>query len=80
MKKRRLAAAAALMALILLLPVYREMDDGGSREYAAVLYRIALRHSMIRQEGTEGYLTGLRVDILGITVYDDVSFIASGMD
>ena len=77
MKKRWVAAAAAL---ILLLPVCREMDDGGSKEYTSVLYRVTLRHAMTRQEGTDGYLTGTEVCILGITVYDDVLFIPSGRD
>lgn len=77
MKKRQTVIAAALIALILLLPVCREMDDGGSREYAAVLYRVTLRHTMTRQEGTEGYLTGTEIRILGITVYDSVCFVPS---
>ena len=75
MKKRRIAVATALIAMLLLLPVYREMDDGGSREYAAVLYRITLRHTMTRREEIDGYLTGICVRILGIPVYDGVRFI-----
>jgi hypothetical protein len=77
--KRKLTAAA-LIALMLLLPVYREIDDGGSKEYAALLYRVTLRHTMTRQEGTDGYLKGTEVRIFGITVYDDVCFMPSGRE
>ena len=77
MKRKKTAAAAALIALLLLLPVCRELDDGGSKEYASLLYRVVLRHTMTRQEGTDGYLTGTEVRIFGIAVYDDVRFVPS---
>ena len=77
MKKRRTVMIAALTALLLLLPVCRELDDGGSKEYASLLYRVVLRHTMTRQEGTDGYLTGTEVRIFGIAVYDDVRFVPS---
>ena len=77
MKRKLTAIVAALIALMLLLPVYREIDDGGSKEYASLFYRVVLRHTMTRQEGTDGYLTGTEVRLLGITVYDDVRFVPS---
>lgn len=80
MKKRRTVMIAALTVLLLLLPVCREIDDGGSKEYAAVLYRAALRHTMTRQDGLDGYLTGTEVRVLGIRVYNDVCFIPSGAE
>ena len=77
MKRKLTAIVAALIALMLLLPVYSEIDDGGSKEYASLLYRVVLRHTMTRQEGADGYLTGTEVRLLGITVYDDVRFVPS---
>ena len=65
MKRKLTAIVAALIALMLLLPVYREIDDGGSKEYASLLYRVVLRHTMTRQEGADGYLTGTEVRLLG---------------
>jgi hypothetical protein len=75
MKKRWIKLCAAVLVLALLMPVYREADDGGTREYAAVLYRIRLRHTMTRQENVCGYMTGTEVNILGIEVYSDVRFV-----
>lgn len=80
MKKRRTVMIAALTALLLLLPVCREIDDGGSKEYASLLYHVVLRHTMTRQDGLDGYLAGTEVRVLGIRVYNDVCFIPSGAE
>ena len=74
MKKRRIGIAAAVIILAMLLPVRLEMDDGGSEEYSALLYRVTLRHTMAQQEGVFGYLMGTEIQILGFDVYSDVRF------
>lgn len=78
MKKRWIGIAAGLIVLAMLVPAYSEMDDGGSREYSALLYRVTFRHSVAQQGGESGYLTGTEVRVLGMEVYNDALFIPSG--
>lgn len=77
MKKRLLRIATILILLVMLIPVYREMDDGGSREYSAILYSVTQRHAMSREEGDVGYLTGTEIRLLGFKVYSSVQFVPS---
>ncbi len=78
MKKWKLMMAAGLLAPAMLMPVCREMDDGGSKEYASLLYSVTLRRAMTEQNGQEGVLAGIEIRVLGILVYDDVSFVPNG--
>ena len=77
MKKRKLMIAAILIALALLIPVRRDMDDGGSKEYSAVLYRVVLRHSLAQQDGARGYLSGAEISLFGMEIYNDAVFVPS---
>ena len=78
MKKRRLRLAAWLLFLAMLIPVCREMDDGGSKEDESLRDSIALRRSMTERNGREGFLAGTEIRVLGILIYDDVSFVSPG--
>ena len=75
MKRRRLTIAVLMLLIAMLIPAYAEMDDGGSRQYTAVLYRVTLRHTLIRQAETDGYLTGTEIRILGCEVYNSTQFV-----
>ena len=77
MKKRKLLIAVILIVAVMLIPVRRDMDDGGSKEYSAALYRIVLRHSMTRQDGEMGYLSGTEISLFGMEIYNDVMFVSS---
>ena len=77
MKKRKLMIAATLIALAMLIPVRRDMDDGGSKEYSAALYRVVLRHSLAQRDGPRGYLSGTEISLFGMEIYNDVMFVPS---
>ena len=77
MQKRLIRIAAGLIALVMIVPVYSEADDGGSREYSALLYRVTLRRSMAQRDGETGYLAGTEIYVLGAKVYNDVIFVPS---
>lgn len=80
MKKKRIVLIAVLAAVILLavvcIPERYELTDGGSVVYKAVLYRIDKWHSMQADtlDGQFVFLVGTTVDILGVTVYENVYF------
>lgn len=76
MKKQWLKLWAAVLITLLLVPAYREMDDGGSREWISVLYRITRHRTMTQQENIRGYRIGTQVEILGVEVYSDVRFVS----
>lgn len=81
MKKKRIIvliavlAAAAVLA-VLCIPQRYELTDGGSVVYEAVLYQIEKCHSMQADtlDGQFVFLVGTTVDILGVTVYENVYF------
>lgn len=76
LKKRYILIAVAVILLILLVPIPKQFDDGGSKQYSALIYTVTDYHSMLR--GTEhdgkvikeGYIIGREVELFGQTVYD----------
>ena len=81
MKKKRIVVLIAVLAAVVLLailciPQRYELSDGGSVVYEAVLYCIEKVHSMQADtpDGQFVFLVGTTVDILGVTVYEDVYF------
>jgi len=77
MKKRLIRIAAGLIVLAMLLPAYSEADDGGTKEYSALLYSVVRRRTMTDQEDTFGYITGIEIRVLGFEAYSSVRFIPS---
>lgn len=69
MKKRLFIAACIVIGLILLFPLPLRYKDGGTVEFRALLYSITNYHAM---EG-DGYLTGIKIKILGMTVYENTA-------
>ena len=45
--------------------------DGGTIKFKAILYSITNYHAF---RATEGYDTGIEIEILGITVYKNTTF------
>lgn len=72
MKKKIGIPIAIIIAFILLFPRVYHLKDGGSVVYEAVLYRVEDVHSMKAGDDPNPYWEGMRVEILGIEVYNDV--------
>ena len=72
MKKKILIIVLVLVFLCGLIPQKRALEDGGSIEYKALLYSF----TDVKEIGGDGiddeYQEGLRVKILGITIFDIV--------
>ena len=73
MKKR--IAILIIVLLFLLTPIPIRAKDGGTVEYAAVLYKVTKRHAMTQQGNVEGFDIGTEVRVLWFDVYNDVEFV-----
>lgn len=60
-----------VILVVLLIPVPFHYKDGGTVEYRALLYSVIDYHSM-KIDG--GYDTGIQVNILGMSVYENTTF------
>ena len=71
-KKNRKAILLIVLALLIIssIPVKQEIKDGGSIRYRAILYSVTKVHQL-PMELDGDYITGIRVNILGIPVYDN---------
>ena len=74
MKKKLLI----LLLIAVLIPVpSQQIDDGGTRFYTAVLYRITQYHHLATEDGVRGHSVGFGVKILGFDVYEHLEFVPS---
>lgn len=71
MKKQAMRIIIIIITLILMLPIPTHYKDGGTVKYQAVLYSITDYHAL---RGVDGYDTGIKIKILGITVYENMTF------
>jgi len=67
-KRKAIKIAGIIAALILLIPFPLSLKDGGTVEYRAVLYCVTNYHSRLDVDSLK---TGIAVEILGMTVYDN---------
>ncbi len=74
--KRRIAIAViiAVVLAILLIPVPNHIKDGGSVEYKALIYSVTKYHRL-PPLGSEDYLEGWKIEILGFTLRDDLAYL-----
>ena len=73
MKKKLIIIICILLAIVLLIPVPRYLDDGGTVVYDAVLYNVEKVHRINPDiNSKQEYLEGLVVSILGIEVFNNV--------
>lgn len=73
MKKKAIIITAIILAAVMLIPIPIFYKDGGSVEYAAVLYSVTKVHQ-ISMRG-RGYEVGTTVRLLFWTVYSDIEFV-----
>ena len=64
-KKAIIIVLAIILVLILLIPAPMHLTDGGTVIYQAILYSITDYHYIT--DG--GYMNGIKIEILGITIY-----------
>lgn len=75
MKRKWIVLVVVALLVVLLFPVRRQLKDGGTVEYKALVYKISKVHSLISEEETkkEGkvkpYDEGIVIDLLGFEIY-----------
>lgn len=71
--KKRLIIALCVMAIIVLfVPRFSVLKDGGSKEFTALTYRITKVHSLNPVESEKEFATGTIIEIFGREVYNNV--------
>lgn len=68
MKNKKLIVILAI-ALILLIPIRLQLKDGGTKEYKSLTYKIT-KYKRLDMSVKTGFVTGWRIDIFGIKVYE----------
>ena len=70
------------ICLIILIAIYvipigpvQRMDDGGTKEYLSLTWRLQNLKTLHSENGVDGYILGKRLYILGICFYDNASFV-----
>ena len=78
MKKKVIIVLIVAFLLILIFPIRLQLKDGGTVEYKALLYKVSKVSRLISIEEMEAegkvkdYDKGIIVEILGMTVYNNV--------
>ena len=73
MKKKIILGICILLAIILLVPFPLHYKDGGTIEYKAILYSVYDVHAINPDpKSNQDYLDGIRIEIFGIEVFDNV--------
>jgi len=60
MKKKRLIILMAIILIISLIPIPMTAEDGGTKTYTAVLYKIIVWHKII-DDNSGDYKTGTEI-------------------
>jgi hypothetical protein len=78
MKKKVIIVAIVASLLILLVPKPRYLNDGGTVEYKAVLYKASKVNRLISREEMEAegkvkdYDKGIIIEVLGFEIFNNV--------
>lgn len=72
MKKKIIIVAIIIILLVLLIPIPRRLKDGGTIEFKALTYKVAKVHKL-NNNSENGYDNGIRIEILGKEIFNNVS-------
>jgi len=78
MKKKIVTVVLLLLLVVLLFPIRTQLQDGGTVQYTAVLYRVSKVHKLIsieemEQEGkVKEFDDGLTMELLGFEIFNNV--------
>lgn len=70
MKKKIILIVAIFVGIILLFPIPMFLNDGGSIEYKALLYKVTKYHKLAPVESEIGYIDGIGIEILGVEIFN----------
>lgn len=72
MKKKLVIVMIGMILVILLVPIPRYLNDGGTVEYKALTYKISKVHRLTENLETD-YEDGVMIEILGMEVFNNVN-------
>lgn len=72
MKKKIILIVAILVGIILLFPIPMFLNDGGSIEYKALLYKVTKYHKLAPVESEIGYIDGIGIEIFGFEIFNSI--------
>lgn len=72
MKKKVIIVMIILVLLFLLVPTPMHLNDGGTIEYKALLYKVSKIHRL-KANSLTGYEDGIAIEILGLKIYENVN-------
>ena len=70
MKKKVILITIILIAIILLFPIPMRLNDGGSIEYRALLYKITDYHKLAPIESDTWYIDGIGIEIFSVEIFN----------
>lgn len=71
MKKKAIIIMIIIVLIILLIPIPRGLNDGGTVEYTALLYKVSKVHRLTG-DLEKMYEDGTTIEILGIEIFNNV--------
>ncbi len=78
MKKNVKIVLLVIILLILLFPIRSQLQDGGTVEYKAILYKVSKVKKLIsieemeKEEKIKEYDHGIIIEVLGIEIFNNV--------
>ena len=69
--KKKVIIMVIFVLLVLLVPIPMSLNDGGTIEYKALLYKVSKIHRLNANSLT-GYEDGITIEILGLKIYENV--------
>ena len=73
MKKKAIIVMIIIVLIILLIPIPRGLNDGGTVEYTALLYKVSKVHRYkLTEDAERTFEDGTVIEILGIEIFNNV--------
>ena len=74
--KKKIIILVIILFFISIIPIPSTLQDGGSVEYTAILYKITKLHQLRKVSDWEEkgmYITGTTIEILGMEIYNNTN-------
>lgn len=76
MKKKSIIIIVFVILLILLFPIKKQLNDGGTKEYKSLVYKVSKIHRFVSESDLNEYIKpyedGIIIEILGFEIFNNV--------
>lgn len=70
-RKKLIIGSIVLLGFILLIPRPIALNDGGTIEFKAIIYKITKVHKLVLEENAS-YQDGIKIELFGKEIFTDV--------